>query len=156
MVLLDVMGLQVKTLLFKGLFVNATNEAFSFFVIDHLFSLGPQGGEVVDQDTSQYITEQHVHEDHVDHVIWEPTRFEWIHIFTDLFLDVELYHTTKHSFTVIFWIFLWVYGFDITTHRKYWEKGVERNPEEGQDTQHLDTDLQSPDDTLQHIQSRHQ
>ena len=119
MVLLYVVSFQVKALFFKSFFINTTYEAFSFLILNHLFSLSSKRCEVIDQDTSKNISKEHVHKYSVDHVISKSSRFEGIHIFTNLFFDIEFNHTIKDTLTVSIRIFIRVYCVNIVAHRKY-------------------------------------
>jgi hypothetical protein len=100
MVLLNIVSLQVFALLLQGLFVDPADETFFSFILQHFLSRRSEGGEVVDEDAPQDVSEQHVHEDNIDHVVGEPPSLEDLHILSHLLLDVEFHHAVEHRFAV--------------------------------------------------------
>lgn len=114
-----------------------------------------EGGEVVDEDTSQNIAEEHVHENHVDHIVGEPATFEFLHVLSYLFLYVKLDHAVEYSLAVGVRVAVRIDGLSILAQGKHREEGDEADSEEGQNSQHFKRHLQSSDDTGQNIKLGH-
>ena len=151
MVLLDVVRFEVQAFLLEGLLLDAADEALTLFIVEHLFPLDSEGGKFIDEDTSEDVLEEHTHDDNVDHVVGEPAGFEGIHVLADLLLDVEFNHAVEDSLAVVVGVLVGVYGLDVVVHGENREERVERYTEEGQNTQHLQADLQGGYDVLEYV-----
>ena len=106
MVLCLVVRFEVFVCFFKRFLFDGANKAFALFVLLNLVAFLPQLSESIDQDTTDDIAKKHVHKNSVNHVRNEPTGFERIHVFTDLFVNVKFDDAVEQGLAVIFGYFL--------------------------------------------------
>jgi len=119
------MSLQIFAFLLKSLAVNPADKALLSFVFQHILPLAPKWGKVVNQDTTKYVSEEHIHENNVDHVVDESSWLEDLHVFAYLLVYVQLYDTFIHSFAVLLWILVRINGLSVIGHWKHREEGDE-------------------------------
>jgi hypothetical protein len=120
-----VVGLEVLVGLFEGFLFNATDEAFALFVLFYFIAFLPKFCKGINQDTSNNISKQHIHENSVNHIRDEPAQLKRFHILTDLFANIQFNDTVEQGLAVVFWYFLRVQGGGIVVNGEDGEDGYE-------------------------------
>jgi hypothetical protein len=113
-----VVGLEVLVGLFEGFLFDAADEALALFVLFDFITFLPEFCKGIDQDTSNNISKQHIHENSVNHIRDEPAQFKRFHVLTDLFPNVQFNDTVEQGLTVVFGYFLRIQGGGVVVNRE--------------------------------------